>query len=167
MISADLGDLRLLDVEAEAPARTFPYEYPKQLDLGNRLRLTQLPYQYLWHQEGEFWKMRVPAGFLHDGASIPQVVRSFYPPYKLDASAVGHDYPYHYAGKMPTGTMMVNVDGIWHPIEDNLGRQFYDRAFRIWLDMDPGGPGRFRRRAAYYAVRSWGWRHWGARRDKT
>lgn len=143
----------------------FPQQ-PRQQDLGWRVRKLIAPYGYEWEQGEYLWRLIVPAGFIHDGASVPRVARSFIPPHPLNRAAPGHDWPYRFQGS--GGQLFCLVEGVgsfppsWLPVEGG-DRAWWDYAFYRWLRMDPKGPGASSARLAYLGVRVGGRGSWERR----
>lgn len=137
----------------------FP-EHPKELNLGHRrFRLIE-PYRYEWEHEDIDHRITVFSGFEHDGASVPGILRGFIPPEPLDRAGLVHDWMHHWKGHLPDGSHEVLVDNYWVVVGRPWSQYDSDRLFGRMLREDPEGPRRWRRRAAYRAVRVWGWRHW-------
>lgn len=138
----------------------FP-DHPRQWHVGGRRFMLDLPYRYVWDQDGERYRLTIPAGYLHDGASVPRPAWSLVPPQPKDRAAPGHDYPYELGGVFDDGEFeYMDADGVWRPIRES-NRVFWDRAFRVWLEMDPRGPGATKRQLVYAAVRAGGRGAWG------
>ena len=141
---------------------TFPAQ-PDVLDLGHRQKELHSPYQVKWEQEGRLIRLKVPAGFVYNGASVPSFVWSFYPPHALDRAAVFHDFIYRDRGVMPSGAhqYFASETGRWRDIEGVWSRSAADALFERHLAADPRGPGRIRRKLAVAAVRAFGGSYWG------
>lgn len=92
------------------------------------------------------WRIRVPAGFLTDFASIPRLLWALIPPRgKYNRAAIIHDFLYKFAPRDPsTGVACTRgrADSIMREACENLG----ERATRRW--------------AIYSGVRSGGWLPW-------
>lgn len=92
--------------------------------------------------------IRIPVGFVTDGASIPRCLWSIYPPWgRYSRAAVCHDYLY-------SPKCVIIKDGeAYKPT-----RAFADRTLRHlmqWLDCRPQTPWIF-----WFFVRTFGWLHW-------
>lgn len=93
-----------------------------------------------WEGRVNGWAGRIPAGFLFDLASIPKPLWVLLGPHELSVLApLVHDWVYR-----------------THPL--GMTRSEADRLFL--LAMTDEGVGRFRRRAAWLAVRLFGWFAW-------
>lgn len=140
----------------------FP-DQPDALDLGDRQKRLHSPYRCTWEQNGRTVRLTVPADFVYNGASVPQIVWSIYPPHALDRAAVFHDFIYRHAGVMPPGThQWLDADtGTWHTVPGAWSRGAADALFFRHLSQDPNGPGWLKRRLAYGAVRAFGRSRWG------
>lgn len=108
------------------------------------------PYVIRWRD----LSLHLPAGYRWNGPSVPHAVRSL-----LDdddcgvAPALGHDFLYACGGRCPIGTIA--------PVQRNVTRAEADRLF---LDlMAQAGVTRWKRTAAYLAVRLFGSSHWRGR----
>lgn len=90
-------------------------------------------------------RLFVPRGFIFDGASIPRLARWLIDDSDLYTSpALAHDYLYCYAGRVP--------GGVWTRLEADM----------LFLGlMERCGVPRWKRAAAYRAVRLCGGKHWG------
>ena len=86
---------------------------------------------------------RVPAGFYTDFASVPAPVHPIIGPHDLGCGPIPHDYGYF------TGMM---------------SRAYWDEVFLACMELD--GISWWKRRAAYNAVRSFGWATWNDYRRK-
>ncbi len=119
-------------------------------------------YAYSWRgKDGYMRRLCVPAGFIYDGASVPQIVWtvSGIPPDGLHrAAALIHDYLYVYRGSPPRGTYQKLINGNWYDLEWTWKRHEADKMFcRI---MRESGVDRGKRRMAYRAVRLFGGMAW-------
>lgn len=104
------------------------------------------PYTYV---DGEH-RIRIPAGFTFDLASVPRAVWSIIAPFELSIAApLLHDFLYRHGGVPPQGT--VTPYRTWTRAEA-------DRLFRDVMARE-GVPG-WRRWAAYSAVRAFGGGSW-------
>lgn len=121
--------------------------------LGNRTYELAEPLTYSWHALGAERSITVPAGFRCDLASIPRFLWALIAPDDLCFAAIIHDWLFRHGGA-PAPSYVVDgevVDAPWTQFDA-------DRLFaRIMRD---GGVARWRRRAAYRAVRLFGSRAW-------
>lgn len=148
----------------------FPYyalDRPVEgTDPRDRQRILTHPYRYAWDHQGARMRLTVPQGFIHNGASVPGIVRSIIPPEPLDKAAIGHDWIHHWCGALPVGSLEVlTADGWTDALEHPDGRLRWTRKLgdRWMMRMsreDPWGPKRWRRRMAYRALRAFGWTAW-------
>lgn len=144
----------------------FP-DQPDVLDRGDRVKVLHSPYRCTWEHKGQQVRLTVPAGFVYNGASVPQLLWSIYPPHALDRAAVFHDFLYRGAGLLPYGAHEyltgLNTPGAyrWVPITARWTRAAADRLFFEQLRQDPKGPGWVRQRMAYAMVRAFGGGRWG------
>lgn len=149
-------------------SKYFPQQ-PDVLDLGDRQKELHSPYIYQWTED--YWgcsvelRFIVPAGFVYNGASVPQKVWSIYPPHSLDRAAVFHDFIYRTGGVLAPGTYQYRYPGTvtWSdfPKSTKWSRSAADRLFREQLHKDPKGPEGWRVYAAWLAVRAFGGSRWG------
>jgi hypothetical protein len=111
-------------------------------------------YAYDWVLEDGLWRrLIVPKGFVSEG-SVPRVAWSLLDPTDITEGAVLHDFPYRHGGHLPVGSYL--VDG--RPCTDPWTRKDADRLFgRVNREA---GVVRWKRRAAYLAVRAFGRRPW-------
>jgi hypothetical protein len=99
----------------------------------------------------EFPRIRVPAGSLTDGASIPRIFHAILGPSgPWFPAAVVHDYLYSTASSAN------------HP---DVSRKLADQIFL--QAMDDCGVGGITRTVIYYAVRAFGWLSWRNKRNST
>lgn len=159
----------LLDHPSEV--RVFP-EQPDVIDLGSREKLLHSPYRTEWRGEAEwgpfYARLTVPVGFVYNGASVPQFLWSIYPPHALDRAAVFHDFIYRTEGVLSLGAYQYryisDAQADWwenYPEDTEWTRSAADKLFHRHLSQDPKGPGAFRQRAAWFAVRTFGGSRWG------
>jgi hypothetical protein len=100
------------------------------------------------------FSLHLAAGYRWNGPSVPHAVRSL-----LDdddcgvAPALGHDFLYGCGGRCPIGTIA--------PVGRVVSRTEADRLFLVL--MREAGVARWKRRAAYLAVRLFGASHWRGR----
>lgn len=138
----------------------FP-SHPDVLDRGDRNKVLHSPYRCTWNQDGIDVRLTVPAGFVYNGASVPQVLWSIFPPHALDRAAVFHDFIYRGAGLLPAGSHEYLAGWGWSPMTVRWTRSAADALFFRHLSQDPRGPGWLRRRMAYGVVRAFGGGMWG------
>lgn len=120
------------------------------------------PWSYCWRApDGYERRLKIPAGFIYDGASVPQLVwtiSGIIPDGLIRAAALVHDYLYVYRGNVPRGTYQKLVDGEWVDLQWGWTRRECDKMFcRI---MRESGVERGKRRMAYRAVRLFGGGAW-------
>lgn len=92
----------------------------------------------------------IPRGFRFDLASIPRPLWALIAPFELSIAApLVHDVLYRFKGMLPAGQVepfhrytRAEADALFHDIMHREGVSWW------------------RRRAAYAAVRSWGWMAW-------
>lgn len=136
--------------------RRFP-DKVDQFAIEGRRKELHVPYRYEYTYNGRRYRLTAPAGFKHDGASVPRAVWSFYPPHPLDRAAIFHDLLYRRQGKLKPGEFQVQTEnGDWVDVDATWTRKQADLLFREMIDQDPHGPGYIRRSAAYWAVRGFG-----------
>ena len=137
---------------------------PRQILLPDlrRFRLAD-DVAYTWRHaaEGEteaVYRLVVPEGFEHDFASVPRLLWSLIAPVDLGIASIFHDWLYVQAGRVET--LRWTGDG-WDPVSEPWTRRDADRLFAR-LMREQGVP-RWRRRAAFLAVRVFAGRFWGRR----
>ena len=124
---------------------------------------TLRPHVYHWtvrELDHRLARMAIPAGFEFAGASVPRVAHAFIG--RLDLGLVAplyHDWLYHYGGRPPQGSHEWLIGDRWRPVEEPWTRREADRLFG--RHMREEGVPRWRRRAAYRAVRVFGGGSWG------
>jgi hypothetical protein len=137
-----------------------PFIVPVRSVEGKELYRLEAAYEYAWYAEGAGWKIRVQAGFIYDGASVPWVgaLLGIYPDGLQRAAALVHDYLYRFRGEVPVGCFMKNAGSGWEVVRVPWTRVQVDKLFANMLAV--AGVGRFRRRTMYLAVRAAGWLFW-------
>ena len=127
----------------------------------DRYRVAQ-EYCYCWMLREVQNRIRIPAGYTHDGASVPRIawlLSGVRPDGLIRAAALVHDYVYGFAGRLPVGAHeFKRQDGSWAPVQGDWSRRDADRLFaRMMREADVP---RFQRRLAYGAVRLFGGFGW-------
>ncbi len=124
-------------------------------------------YDYRWEHHGVRYSLVVPRGFRYDGASVPRIVwtlTGILPDGLIRAGALIHDWLYANGGSLPflSFSMHVPKPGGWEDMPSaKWSRKAADRMFGRLLRE--AGVSRRRRRAAYLAVRAFGWWPWYSR----
>ena len=141
---------------------------PEVKILGDRLYQLTRDYPVIWTHENQWHKITVPAGFVCDGNSVPWFARPLIPgDWTLGIEAVlAHDFIYARKGRLHEREHLVEAKkGIWiDPLHIGAGfrrawsRRDADRLFARL--MRESGVLRWRRRAAYRAVRLAVWHGW-------
>ena len=114
-----------------------------------------------WHPlEGRtpprLYRLVLPADFAHDFATIPRPLWALISPLDLGLASIFHDFLYGLGGKAVT--LLWEPSG-WAPQHHPWSRRHADELFaRIMREQ---GVPKWRRRAAYLAVRAFGRKHWG------
>jgi hypothetical protein len=103
--------------------------------------------------------LTAPAGFRFDMASVPRAVHAFIGRLDLGLRApLFHDLLYHHGGRLPGRLYQWHIDGEWVNADAPWSRRDADRLFGRHMRED--GVARWRRRAAYRAVRLFGGGSW-------
>jgi hypothetical protein len=143
------------DVEGEAysPAQRLEPDF-------RHFRLLEDATYTWWHPLGKpdkkLHRLVLPAGFAHDFATIPRPLWATISPLDLGLASIFHDWLYSAGGKVVT---LRWEEGAWAPQDQPWDRRHADELFaRIMREQ---GVPRWRRRAAYLAVRAFGRKHWG------
>lgn len=113
------------------------------------------PYWFEWKKNGVRYRFNIPRGFRYDAASIPRFLWPIISPTELGylAPAV-HDFLIEQQGYVYLQQWSTYF-GQWRPVEARFTRRQADRLFcRI---MRNEGISRWKRRAAFRAVRLYGW----------
>ena len=115
-----------------------------------------------WHplekKDRSVYRLVVPCGFHHDFATVPRLLWALISPLDLGLASIFHDWLYRKGGKVETLKWLPD-NGIWEPQRQPWSRKHTDELFaRIMREQ---GVARWRRRAAYLAVRAFGRDHWG------
>jgi hypothetical protein len=138
-----------------------PFIVPIRDSRGKELYRLEVDWAYVWYADGVAWRIRVPAGFVYDGASVPRVgslLLGIYPDGLQRAAALVHDYFYRHRGLLPAGNFCKNVGAGWEPVPVRWTRAEVDKLFANMLAV--AGVGKLRRRTMYLAVRAAGWLYW-------
>ena len=115
-------------------------------------------------------QIRIPEGFLHDGASIPRILWTplgLTPAGLLSAAALVHDALYRYHGLLPHGWIFQRVLGSDAWAEILVEKRAYSREAadamlrRIMLE---GEVRLIQATLAYWGVRACGWHAWDHQR---
>jgi len=118
-------------------------------------------YTYRWRKHDTYYRLTIPRGYKYDGASVPRpvwTISGIRPDGLLRAAATVHDWLYIHRGEMPRGCYQRYIDGEWVDVNQIWSRESADRMFgRL---MREAGMKRWRRRAAYRAVRTFGGLYW-------
>ena len=131
-------------------------QQPLIIPISPRLYKLVASYSYLWLKDGVQHELGIRKGFIYDGASVPRALWSLIglrPDGLVRPAALLHDYLYRFAGDLPAGSYVRSDDGplVW-------SREAADRLFaRV---MREAGVGKWKRRMAYRAVRTFAWRAW-------
>jgi hypothetical protein len=100
------------------------------------------------------FRIVVPKGFRHDGASVPRIgftISGLTQDGQLRAAALIHDFLYRYDGKPPAGSSFVLYKQKWVPYGLTLSRKQADQLFLKIMKLS--GVRWSQRWAAYVAVR--------------
>jgi hypothetical protein len=124
-------------------------------------------WSYTWEHQGLRRRLTIPAGFEHDGASIPRFLWSclgLTPAGLISAAAVAHDALYRHSGRLPRGWLHEQMPGAAGWSDAYLtGTGFYCRQEADLLFarlMREAGVPKLRRRLAYIGVRIGGYFAW-------
>lgn len=119
---------------------------------------------YTFKVDGNYYRMRIPARFAADGASVPRFVDSII---KMGARSIpdeawlAHDFIYHHKGRMPAGTLYRIETGSGRgEMVRFVDREFADRMFRNELEKDIHGLSEYKAPLAYAGVRGAFWKDW-------
>lgn len=130
-------------------------------DFRNFRLLEDADYMW-WHPldrplERALYRLIVPEGFVHDFASVPRVLWALISPFDLGLASIFHDWLYRRGGQVETLRWDFEV-GAWEAVTTPWTRVQSDELFA--RTMREQGVVKWRRRAAYGAVRGWGGPHW-------
>lgn len=127
-----------------------------------RFSLTE-PATYTWRHpldgpaQASIFRLVVPVGFRHDFASVPRLLWTFISPLDLGLASIYHDHLYQEGGQVTTLEWDPERRD-WKPRTDPWSRAASDALFaRIMREQ---GVRKWKRRAAYLAVRVAGWAYW-------
>ncbi len=138
------------------------FEQPDVRPVAKDLYRVAREYCYCWMLGDVQNRIRIPAGYTHDGASVPRIawtLSGVRPDGLIRAAALVHDYVYGFAGRLPVGDHeFKRDDGSWAPVQGRWRRRDTDRLFaRMMREADVP---RFQRRLAYRVVRLFGGFGW-------
>jgi len=139
---------------------SMPYAlHPRTLVVwsDDKLYLLQEEYTYEWSKDLTRYRLTVPADTLTDLASVPQPLWWWIAPRDLREASILHDDGYKHRGNF--GARWQRWDGrTWVAVEGVWTRRELDRLFgRV---MRERGVSKLKRRAAFLAVRAFGWLAW-------
>jgi hypothetical protein len=152
---------RSLPLPFDVPGRiTSPAQ--KLTDDMRRFCLLEEADYVWWHPldeptERALYRLVVPKGFTHDFASVPRVLWALISPLDLGLASIFHDWLYQRGGEVTTLRWRFEA-GVWEPVGVPWKRVQTDELFARM--MREQGVVKWRRRAAYAAVRAWGVEHW-------
>lgn len=113
--------------------------------------------QLTWRAEGHEWEIRIPSGFVYDGASNPPWLWSWTgiaPDGLHRKAALYHDFIYRFAGQLPRGSFFKDGKPLAHVWTRKQADKLFATVLR-WCDVDAG-----KRRMMYLGVRVAAWRAW-------
>jgi hypothetical protein len=148
------------------------YAFPRIEVLGDRRYRYLERYPIEWIHEYQLHRLWIPEGFVLDGNSVPWFGRVLIPgDWTLGIIPIsGHDLIYERKGRLLPGEHEIEVTPVYkrdaldigHGLRACWTRRDADRWFaRMMRDYE--NVRRWRRRAAYRAVRSAVWRNWDER----
>ena len=146
----------------------MPLEHPLNVPIADRLYRLVETYVYEWEKSVpgtelvHEYRITVPKGYVYDGASVPRIVwtvSGLTPDGLIRAAALVHDWIYDHKGHLPEGSQQYkDADGQWPTLHVTWNRKAADRIFgRIMREAEVS---KLKRRAAYRAVRLFGWIGW-------
>lgn len=126
-------------------------------------------YTYEYKHDGTLYRLTVPKGFKYDGSSVPWFLwwTGLRPDGLVRAAACLHDWLYSMSNDYPTPGnrdshyyyIRYHKGGEWIPQSKPWTRKQADKLFA--RAMREAGYAKWKRRAAYIAVRLFGWVPWG------
>lgn len=134
---------------------TLHLEHPDlRVMVGWRTYRLGSPWRYRWLYGGKVRELYLPEGFVTDLASVPKILHWWIGPRDLRHASLPHDLIYQRAGWV--GGEHFTIDGV--PCDERWTRKQADELMaRIMRDA---GVEKAKRRAAYLAVRAFGWTVW-------
>jgi hypothetical protein len=136
---------------------------PDLRPIGKRKYQLWQNWSYTWVKDDIIRRIKIPAGFISDGASVPRflwTITGITPDGELRSAALIHDYLYGFGGNLPDGSYQ-KLDSSnscslkWIDLDDIWTRKNADRIFaRIMREC---GVSMLKRRMAYRGVRTFGW----------
>lgn len=146
---------------ADVPGRITSPAQKLTADM-RRFRLLEEAEYLWWHPldepaKRELYRLVVPEAFTHDFASVPRILWALISPLDLGLASIFHDWLYQHGGAVTTLRWDAEL-GTWEPEDRPWTRVQTDELFARM--MREQGVAKWRRRAAYAAVRSWGVEHW-------
>lgn len=130
---------------------SLPLEVPN-IALSHKLFTLTQAYEAAWVNDGVYYRIRIPSGFIWDGASVPQILWSvlgFYPGGIMLPPSVVHDYIYIAKGKVYNLASNEMVC---------ISRKECDLLFKAHMEF-VGMPKR-KLTLAYKGVKWFGWTYW-------
>ena len=116
------------------------------------------PAQYTWRHEDQIYRITVPKNFVHDFASVPRFLWALISPLDLGLASIFHDRIYRNGGQITTEFYH---RGQWNDAFGPSNAWTREQADRLFARiMREQGVVKWRRRAAYAAVRAFGVEHW-------
>ena len=106
-------------------------------------------------------QIHIKEGFVFDGASVPRIcwtLTGIRPDGLLRAASLVHDFIYRHKGSVPEYSHQYGHARGLVPANHYWTRQEADKLFCRM--MREAGVSKFKRRLAYYSVRSFGWMSW-------
>ena len=127
-------------------------------DERKRMRKTwlyELIFPYVYEDKGKRFRIVIPVGFRHDGASVPRLVYTLSgltPDGPIRAAALVHDFLYRYDGRLPDGSILIELSpDQWVPYQLEFSRKQADQLFLRLMKLS--GIRWSQRWVAYLAVR--------------
>lgn len=135
---------------------------PVTLQTGRQEWQLYRQFKYRWLHNDVLHRMKIPAGFEYDGASVPRICWPLISPWSLRAGALVHDWIYRHGGDIPNWShqrqTVENETVVWKNVTESWTRHDADRIMcRIARERDVP---MWQRRTAFWAVRlcgGWSW----------
>lgn len=140
---------------------TFIYQPPVFTILNDREFELVRPFVFEWEQDGQRYRLTIPAGYPFDGASVPRACWSLtglLPTGVHMGAAAAHDFLYQRRGLLVRGELEKWIDSHWVPLAERWDRKQCDEMFRRIMKMAGETPWKIK--AMYWAVRLFGGKAW-------